>query len=79
MNARTPAQAMRLRRCTVERQFSLLKYVIFGNARYLMRGLAGARIETSLAMLAYNMKTMMSVMDAHRWPQSWPNSRTVRC
>jgi transposase len=64
MNARATAQAMRLRRCTVERPFALLKYVIFGHPRFLVRGLRGAQTEISLATLAYNLKTMMSVLGA---------------
>jgi len=62
MNARATAQAMRLRRCTVERPFALLKWVIFGHPRFLLRGLSGAQIETSLATIAYNLKTMMRVL-----------------
>jgi transposase len=62
MNARATAATMRLRRCTVERPFSVLKHIIFGNARFLLRGLAGAQIEISLATLAYNLKTMMRVL-----------------
>ena len=60
MNARATAQAMRLRRCTVERPFALLKYVIFGHPRFLLRGLAGAQTEISMATLAYNLKTMIN-------------------
>ncbi len=66
MNARATAQAMRLRRCTVERPFALLKYVIFGHPRFLLRGLAGAQTEISLATLAYNLKTMMNVLGAKK-------------
>jgi len=62
MNARATADIMRLRRCTVERPFALLKHVIFGNARFLLRGLAGAQVEISLATMAYNLKTMMNVL-----------------
>jgi DDE family transposase len=64
MHARATAQAMRLRRCTVERPFALLKYVIFGYPRLLLRGFAGAQTEISLATLAYNLKTMMNVLGA---------------
>jgi hypothetical protein len=46
----------------VERPFSVLKHIIFGNARFLLRGLAGAQIEISLATMAYNLKTMMNVL-----------------
>lgn len=62
MNARATTQAMRLRRCTVERPFAMLKYVVFGHPRFLLRGLAGARSEISLATLAYNLKTMINVL-----------------
>jgi transposase len=62
MNLRATPQAMRLRRCTVERPFAVLKYVIFGHPRLLLRGLAGAQTELSLASMAYNLKTMMSVL-----------------
>ncbi len=66
MNARATAQAMRLRRCTVERPFAILKYVIFGHPRFLLRGLAGAQTEISLATMAYNLKTMMNVLGASK-------------
>lgn len=62
MNQRATAKAMRLRRCTVERPFALLKYVIFGHPRFLLRGLGGAQTETSLATLAYNLKTMIKAL-----------------
>jgi transposase len=64
MNARATAQAMRVRRCTVERPFALLKYAIFGHPRLLLRGLAGAQTEISLATLAYNLKTMVNAVGA---------------
>ena len=66
MNARATAQVMRLRRCTVERPFALLKYVIFGHPRFLLRGLCGAQTEVSLATMAYNLKTMISVLGVAR-------------
>jgi hypothetical protein len=53
---------MRLRRCTVERPFAVLKNVIFGHPRFLLRGLCGAQTEFSLATMAYNLKTMISVL-----------------
>jgi transposase len=62
MNQRATAEMMRLRRCTVERPFALLKWVIFGYPRFLLRGLSGAQVETSLATMAYNLKTMMRVL-----------------
>jgi transposase len=65
MNERATAQLMRLRRCTVERPFAVLKHVILGNARFLLRGRDGAQIEISLATLAYNLKTMVHVLGGH--------------
>jgi transposase len=62
MNLRATPQAMRLRRCTVERPFAVLKNVIFGHPRFLLRGLCGAQTEFSLATMAYNLKTMLSVL-----------------
>jgi Transposase DDE domain len=64
MNQRAIPQVMRLRRCTVERPFAMLKYVIFGHPRFLLRGLAGAQTEISFATLAYNLKTMMNALGA---------------
>jgi transposase len=66
MNQRATAPMMRLRRCTVERPFAMLKQVIFGNARFLLRGRTGAQIETSLATMAYNLKTMIHVLGASK-------------
>lgn len=70
MNARATAAAMRLRRCTVERPFAMLKYVSFGHPRFLLRGLSGAQVEISLATLAYNMKTMLNVLGAAQLAQA---------
>ena len=53
---------MRLRRCTVERPFSTLKYCIFGHPRFLLRGLRGAHTEISLAVMAYNLKRMVNTL-----------------
>jgi hypothetical protein len=58
----TPPQIMRLRRYTVERPFALLKYLIFGYPRFLLRGLVGAQVETGFATLAYNLKTLSRVL-----------------
>jgi hypothetical protein len=55
---------MRLRRCTVGRPFALLKYVIFGHPRFLLRGRRGAQTEISLATLAYNLKTTINALGA---------------
>jgi hypothetical protein len=62
MNRRATSAIMRRRRCTVERPFALLKWVIFGHPRFLLRGLAGAQTETSLATLVYNLKTMLRIL-----------------
>jgi transposase len=64
MQQRATPNAMRLRRCTVERPFAALKYVIFGHPRFLLRGLRGAQTEISFATLAYNLKTMINVLGA---------------
>ena len=64
MQLRATPQAMRLRRCTVEHPFAALKYRIFGHPRFLLRGLAGARTEMSLATMAYNLKRMIGVLGA---------------
>lgn len=66
MHRRATPVIMRLRRCTVERPFALLKWVIFGHPRFLLRGLAGAQVETSLATMAYNLKTMISVLGSNK-------------
>lgn len=57
----TPAM-MRLRRSTVEHPFASLKYRIFGDARFLLRGLSGAQSEISLATMVYNLKRMIKVL-----------------
>jgi len=69
MNRRATPHLMRLRRCSVERPFALLKWVIFGYPRFLLRCLAGAQVETSLATMAYNLKTMIAVLGSSRLVQ----------
>ena len=59
----TPA-AMQLRRRTVEHPFAILKYIIFGHPRFLLRGPEGTRAEISLAVMAYNLKRMPQLMGA---------------
>ena len=66
MQLRATPEAMRLRRSTVEHPFGTLKYRIFGHPRFLLRGLAGAQAEMSLATMAYNLKRMQNVLDANR-------------
>ena len=56
------ADAMRLRRSTVEYPFALLKYGIFGHPRFLLRGLRGAQTEISFAVMAYNLKRMTNIL-----------------
>jgi transposase len=55
-------EAMRLRKSIVEQPFSALKYNIFGHPRFLLRGLKGVQAEISLAVVAYNLKRMMSIL-----------------
>jgi transposase len=62
MHQRATPQLMRLRRCTVEHPFATIKYRIFGHPRFLLRGLAGAKIEIGLGVMAYNLKRIMSVL-----------------
>jgi transposase len=62
MQQRATAEAMRLRRCLVERPFAELKYRIFGHPRFLLRGRDGAQTEISLATMAYNLKRRMKVL-----------------
>jgi transposase len=57
---------MRLRRCIVEHPFATLKYRIFGNPRFLLRGLRGAQTEIGLATMAYNLKRMINVLGGHK-------------
>ena len=63
MQQRATAEAMRLRRSTVEHPFATLKYHIFGHPRFLLRGRQGAQAEMSLVVIVYNLKYMMNV-----WP-----------
>lgn len=55
-------EMMRLRRALVEHPFGTLKERILGNGRFLLRGLAGARAEFSLAALAYNFKRVANIL-----------------
>jgi DDE family transposase len=73
MNERATPRLMRLRRCTVERPFAVLKHVILGNARFLLRGRQGAQIEISLATLVYNLKTMIHVLGGDKLVRALAN------
>lgn len=64
MNARATPEAMRRRRCTVEHPFAGLKYRIFEQPRFLMRGLAGAGTEMAIATLVWNLKRAIKVLGA---------------
>ena len=66
MQQRATPEAMRLRRCTVEHPFATLKYRIFGNPRFLLRGLGGAQTEIGLATMAYNLKRMVNVLGGNK-------------
>ena len=70
MNARATPAAMRLRRTTVEHPFGTIKYRIFGHPRLLMRGLAGAQTEISIAIMAYNFKRIVKILGTTRFTQA---------
>lgn len=59
-------QLMALRRATAEHPFANLKYRIFGNGRFLMRGLAGAGGEMAMAVLAYNFRRALNLLGSTR-------------
>jgi transposase len=66
MQERATPAVMSLRRCTVEHPFGTLKYRIFGHPRLLLRGVAGARIEIALGIMAYNLKRMINVLGGRK-------------
>lgn len=66
MHQRATPAVMRLRRSTVEHPFATLKYQIFAHPRFLLRGLAGAKVEISLAAMAYNLKRMIKVLGGQK-------------
>lgn len=55
-------QMMKRRREIVEHPFGNLKERIFGNARFLLRGLSGVSGEMALAVLAYNFKRVTNIL-----------------
>lgn len=59
-------EMMRLRKATVEHPFGTLKHVIFGNGRFLVRGLANVQGEMSLGILAYNLKRLLNLLKTER-------------
>jgi transposase len=62
MRCETHPQMMGLRRALVEHPFGTLKERIFGNGRFLLRGLNGARTEFALAALVYNFKRVANIL-----------------
>jgi transposase len=70
MHDRATPDAMRLRRCTVERPFAELKERLFGR-RFLLRGLKGARCEMALAVMAFNLKRLKSLLGAATLIEKW--------
>lgn len=62
MDARATPEAMKRRRCTVEHPFAGLKYRIFEQPRFLLRGLAGAGTEMAIATLVWNLKRAMKAL-----------------
>ncbi|HAF94414.1 MAG TPA: IS5/IS1182 family transposase, partial [Pseudomonas sp.] len=54
------------RRSIVEHPFGNLKQWLFGNGRFLLRQLKGARTEMALAVQAYNLKRAINVLGAHQ-------------
>ncbi len=66
MQHRATPEVMQLRRSTVEHPFATLKYRIFGHPRFLLRGLAGAQSEISLATMVYKLKRMRNVLGGIR-------------
>lgn len=69
IHRRATPTAMRLRRCKVEHPFAALKFHIFEEPRFLMRGLTGAGTEIALATLAYNVKRALAVLGARHMLQ----------
>lgn len=55
---------LRLRGPTIERVFAVLKSVM-GLRRFKLKGLAGARLEFGIAVLAYNLRLVLRLFQAH--------------
>lgn len=71
MQERVTADAMRLRRSTVEHPFATIKYRIFGHPRFLLRGLSGAKTEIGIATMVYNLKRIANVLGAAKVTQQF--------
>ena len=65
VRCRSHPEMMKRRREIVEHPFGNLKERIFGNARFLLRGLAGVSGEMALAVLAYNFKRVINILGVH--------------
>lgn len=62
-------EMMERRRSIVEHLFGNLKQWLFGNGRFLLRQLEGARAEMALAVTAYNLRRAISVLGAKQMMQ----------
>lgn len=58
--------AMAIRRNTVEHPFGTIKARIIDGGRFLLRNLSGARTEMSLAVLAYNLRRVLTILGPKR-------------
>ncbi|WP_338481142.1 IS1182 family transposase [Pseudomonas trivialis] len=63
---RAHPEMMASRRSIVEHPFGNLKQWLFGNGRFLLRQLKGARAEMALAVQAYNLKRAIKVLGAQK-------------
>ena len=63
---RAHPEMMVSRRSIVEHPFGNLKQWLFGNGRFLLRQLKGARAEMALAVQAYNLKRAIKVLGAQK-------------
>lgn len=54
-------EMLQIRQQTVEHPYDFIKNRVFVNGRLLLRGLAGAEAESSLAVLAYNFKRVFNM------------------
>ena len=70
MNAHATTAAMWLRQTAVEHSFGTIKYRIFGHPRPLLRGLAGAQTEISIAIMVYNFKRIIKVPGSAHFTQA---------
>jgi len=73
MHERATNEAMWLGRCTVERPFGELKERLLGRG-FLLKGLEGTRCEMALAVVAFNLKRLASLLGATRLIARWQPS-----